>query len=278
MQPYIFWHMEVLLRERLLGPEYERGTLPRPVDADGLREHLRSRLADELVKPEDWEAACLQVLAWQERDEARATPIEERVVASFPKYPTVGCVKARMGREAAARYRAALEQIEDAEGLRGTFPDERTAHPWRTLELDAAVRAAVDVLAPNIGDPAAMEAAYEALVEDMKARKKVRSAARLARNADKRRMARELGLWLPNARDGVGPWLADPTTAPHARKLFDLAHQVSRRMRLARSYLQYIPKRRPTAQAKADLLQNIERMRGYLRGFALRAEAQKTAK
>lgn len=254
-----------LLCSRLLKPDYDAGVLPRDPQIDSLKEIYRESIADRLVVDEEWEEACQVVYSWQDRENTQGLSALQRVLQKFKRFPTVDRVRLSFGDERAEAYRAALETIESA-GL-AEFPDERFGSPWRKFDCDAAVSAVVNVVAPNVSDEEAMSDALGELMGELRARRRERCAMDKTALANRKRIARSLGIWFPIAKE-IDSWRGDPRTEKYMPVLEPLMNDVMRRMRLVRSYLQYIPRKRLSARACVDLPKNIERMRAYLRGFS----------
>jgi hypothetical protein len=249
---------------RLLRPDFDQGTLPRDIDVSVMREHFRARAVDDLVTDEEWEELCQRAAAWQDQEASkRDEPGLNKVLARFSRFPTIERVEEVFGRARAELYRAAL----DTAGDDPRFPNERHAYPWRKFDMDAAVTAVTRVIAPNMDDEVAMGAAFAQLVGELRARRMERSSMDTAELGKRKTVARSLGIWFPMTKD-LDAWRADPRTAGIMDEFIKVMKAVSRRMRLVRSYLQYIPRRRLSARACADLPMNLERMKAYLRGFA----------
>jgi hypothetical protein len=254
-----------LLCQRLLKPDYDAGTLMRDPQIDSLKDMYRETAVDRLVTDEDWEEACQMVYMWQDQENGQELSAYQRTLAKFKRFPTIDRVRASFGDERAEAYKAALETIEN-EGS-ASFPDERYSSPWRKFDCDAAVSAVTDVIAPNLNDEQAMSEALATLLGELRARRRERVVMDKATLVNRKKVARSLGIWFPMGKD-LDIWRSDPRTSKFMPLLEPLMNEVIKRMRLVRSYLQYIPRRRLSTRACIDLPKNIKRMQVYLRGFS----------
>lgn len=254
-----------LLCQRLLKPDYDAGTLVRDPQIDTLKEMYRESAVDRLITDEDWEEACQMVYAWQDQENTQGMSAIQRTLAKFKRFPTIDRVRASFGDERAEAYRAALEMIENDSSV--SFPDERYSSPWRKFDCDAAVSAVTNVIAPNLNDEQGMSDALAVLLGELRARRRERTVMDKATLTSRKKVARSLGIWFPMAKD-LDIWREDPRTGKYMYLLEPLMSEVMKRMRLVRSYLQYIPRRRLSTRACVDLPKNIRRMQVYLRGFS----------
>ena len=252
-----------LLCQRLLKPDYDAGTMTRDPQIDSLKEMYRETAVDRLITDDDWEEACQMVLAWQDQENTQGLSAFQRTLIKFKRFPTIDRVRASFGDERAESYRAALETIENTGGI---FPDERYSSPWRKFDCDAAISAVTDVIAPHLNDEQAMSDALTTLLGELRARRRERVVMDKATLTSRKKVARSLGIWFPMGKD-LDIWREDPRTSRHMDTLEPLMNEVMKRMRLVRSYLQYIPRRRLSTRACVDLPKNIKRMQVYLRGF-----------
>lgn len=254
--------------KRLARTEFDSGALPRSPSGNDLREYLGARMSSDFIAEEEWDEVAQRVAAWEEQEESkRGDSGLTQVLARFPRFPTVERVEELFGKTRAEAYKAALEQATEDPA----FPDERQAYPWRKFDMDAAVSVVTRVIAPNMGDDAAMVAALAHLVGELRARRRERASMDAAELGKRKSVARSLGIWFPMTKD-LDAWKADPRTAGIMPEFIRVMKSVIRRMRLVRSYLQYIPRRRLSARACADLPTNMDRMKAYLRGFARGAQ------
>lgn len=257
------------LKERLIQPDFDTGNLPVDIHVDALKERYAVALVDRLVRDEEWEAACHVACRMRDGEvDRRSAAIQmSDVLARYKRYPTVERVAASLGPERAGAYRAALERVEMDDGYRGLIPDERFGSPWRKPELEAVVSLMVDVVAPHIGDEAGMAAAFEWLVESVRSKRRERAASLTDSTREKRALAKSLGIWLPVPGD-MERWKTDPRTRDKMREFLPIMEEVVRRLRMVRSYLQYIPRRRICDKTISELPENLARMKAYLRGIA----------
>lgn len=242
--------------------DYESGYIPRDVGTDELKEIYRNDAVDRIISDDVWEEIRQRIEAWKEQDEETNMPVIVRLLKRFPRFPTVARVEEMFGMERASEYRNGLEVTENLPN----FPTDRHAYPWRKFEMDAAVSAVVKVVAPHINDEAGMSDALTKLVGELRARRRERSSMDTAELNRRKNIARSLGIWFPMAKD-LPAWRSDPRTQHRMKEFLAAMSEVTKRMRLVRSYLQYIPRRRLSARACADMHNNIERMKAYLRGF-----------
>jgi len=262
-----------LLCSRLLKPDYDAGVLIRDPQIDSLKDMYRGDAVDRLITDEDWEDACQMVYTWQDQENTQGLSAYQRTLAKFRRFPTIDRVRASFGDERAEAYRAALEAIEN-DTSSSSFPDERYSSPWRKFDCDAAVSAVTNVIAPNINDDQAMSDALSVLLGELRARRRERTVMDKATLASRKKVARSLGIWFPMGKD-LDIWREDPRTSKYMDTLEPLMNEVMKRMRLVRSYLQYIPRRRLSTRACVDLPKNIKRMQVYLRGFSVGVEKHK---
>ncbi len=255
-----------LLCRRLVKADFKRGNVPRDPQAQTLREHYGQRLADELVTEEEWDEVCQVIMSWQDAEEQQARPVLDRILARFSRFPTIERVSEILGTDRAEAYRTALERIECDQGdVSRRFPPERSAYPWRKFDMDSAVSIVVSVIAPNIGDEIGMSAAYQQLTLELRARRKERSSMSAAEFAKRKAFVRSLGIWFPITKD-IEAWKRDPRTRDIMPEFIETMNQVTGRMRMVRSMLQHIPRRRLSTRACADLPANLQRLKAYQRG------------
>lgn len=260
---------------RVLRKHFDSGMLPVDVQPDALREwccgtgDAALAFATALVADDEWTMVCDRVAAWQDVARDVSKPVLQRVFARFSRFPSLERVSESLGEDRAVAYLAALETIENDPALSAEFPSERASYAWRKFDLDAAVSVAIDVLAAHVGDEAAMSEAYTQLVLELRARRREKATvAQHAGDRDKRKaIVRSLGIWFPLPKD-ADIWRSDPRTAPRMSEFEALVARVSDRMKLVRSFLQHVPRRKLSNRTVKDLDANIERLRAYLRGEA----------
>ena len=264
-----------LLCGRILRRDFDAGELPQDVQPETLKQRYCGTgdaalaFVEALINDVEWSMSCERVAGWQDLDRERGKPVLQRIFARFSRYPTIDRVSDILGADRASEYRAALETIENDAALSLAFPSERVAYSWRKFDMDAAVTVTTDVLAPNAGDESAMANAYQRLVMELRARRKERASVLMhADDREKRKaLVRSLGIWFPLPKD-LDQWRTDPRTAPSMPEFEAIVSRVSDRMKLVRSYLQHVPRRRLSTRTCKDLAANLDRMRAYLRGEA----------
>ena len=254
--------------KRVVTVDFQSGDLPSSdINPEAMKEFYRDRLAASLVNDDEWEDICQRVLCWQELEHGHSRPIHERILCRFSKFPPIERVRDVLGESKALHYKTALEEIENDEKLSALFPNERVSYPWRKFDMDAAVAVVADVMAPNLGNPESMAVAYDELVAELRARRKERMDITAAEFGKRKVLVRALGIWFPITKD-IDRWKADPRTAPLMPEFLRVMDLVVERMKLVRSYLQHIPRRRMSTRACDDIEANLERMKAYLRGYA----------
>lgn len=261
-----------LLCARLLKQDFDSGTLVRDPQIDSLKEFYRDTMVDRLITDEEWEEACQVVYGWQDEENAQGLTTLQRTLLKFKRFPTVERVRVSFGDERAEAYKAALETLENS-NIPG-FPEERYSSPWRKFDCDAAVSVVVDILAPNIDDEDGMNEALNKLLGELRARRRERNVMDKSALKNRKGLARSLGIWFPITKD-LDLWRADPRTEKLMPILEPLMTEVMNRMRMVRSYLQYIPRKRLSARACADLPKNIRRMQIYMRGYTSATKTKK---
>lgn len=252
-----------IICKKAVRPLFDSGMIPQNPDVDSFRGNVS---ITDIVDDDVWDEVLQRVLTWQDQEDRQEDPPLAKVLKRFTRFPTVDRVRDVFGAARSEEYRAALEAIECNASTLQLFPAERYAYPWRKFDMDAAVSAVTEVIAPNIDMPENMTESLAKLVGELRARRRERSSMDSAEPEKRKSIARSLGIWFPMTKD-LGAWRTDPRTAPHMPLFIETMNEVMKRMRLVRSYLQYVPRRRLSARACADLAQNIKRMRAYLRGF-----------
>ena len=253
-----------LLCRRVVRADFQTGELPRTPDPNAIMGFYRDRMTSDFIKEDEWEEVCQRVITWQETEEQQSRPVISRILSRFTKYPPVERVREVLGEERAEDYRAALEAIEC---VSGQFPNERVSYPWRKFDMDAAVSVVTGVIAPNIGDEIGMNMAYQQLVGELRARRRERMNITAADFGRRKTVVRALGIWFPITKD-LEAWKKDPRTTTIMPEFLRVMGQVVDRMKMVRSYLQHIPRRRLSTRACQDLPANLERMKAYLKGFS----------
>jgi hypothetical protein len=256
-----------MLCKRVVRADFQTGELPHTPDPGALMEFYKQRLSTDFVKEDEWDEVCQRVLTWQEIEEQQGRPVLSRILNRFTKYPPTDRVKEVLGEERASSYRVGLETIECDPSISSQFPNERVSYPWRKFDMDAAVSVVTNVIAPNIGDEVGMTSAYQQLVCELRARRRERMNITAAEFGKRKIVVRALGIWFPITKD-LDAWKTDPRTASIMPEFLQVMSQVVERMKLVRSYLQHIPRRRLSTRACQDLPANLERMKAYLKGFS----------
>lgn len=255
-----------LLCKRVLRPDYENGVLQRNPQIESLKEDYRASLVDRLFTDDDWETACQVVYTWQDQERSMEENTFDKVLTKYRRFPTIEHVDSVFGADRAEMYRSALEIIQDRD-QQNKFPDEKYKGPWRKLDLDSTISVVTDVIAPNIDDESAMAVAFSRHMGEIRARRKERIVMDSVDTKSRKQLARSLGIWFPITKE-LQKWRDCPKTTKLMKELEPIMIKVVRRMKLVRSYLQYIPRRKLTSAAVADLPANIDRMKTYLKGFS----------
>ena len=256
-----------LMCKRLVKTDFQSGDLPRDPQTHVLKDYYKQRLVEELLTAEEWEEICQRVLSWQEMEQQQNKPILSRILSRFGRFPPVSRVDEVLGPERALAYKSALEAIENDGNTFGQFPAEMYAYPWRKFDMDAAVSVVTNVIAPNIGDEINMTASYQQLICEFRARRRERSSITALEFGKRKSAVRSLGIWFPIPRD-IDAWKNDPRTHMLMPEFIETMNQVVGRMRMVRSFLQHIPRRRLSTRACTDLPANLRRMKSYLKGDA----------
>jgi len=222
-----------------------------------------------LIKTQEWEEISQRVLMWQDTADARADGCNIRavllkVLGKIKRFPTLQKVSDLLGEDAAERYKASMETIESNSSMFSEFPEEKTAKGWNQMNCERAVALVTDVISPYGDDPIGMADAYARYMAECRAQAKERGMVGQTRVDERKAFARSLGIWLPRPTDHR-QWRSDPRTRENAPEFLQLSEQVFDRMRLARSILQYVRKRKFSEKSVADMEANMIRMRAYLR-------------
>jgi hypothetical protein len=260
-----------LLCRRIVRPDFDRGLVPGRI---GSPEDLVAVLGDggdvlrRLLSEAERSEICQRVNSWQDRVETSAGSYEgsslARILQATPRFPTLERVDALLGEEMAAMYGKALERIEADRGPYAGFPDERTNGGWSRQSAERAVSLVVDVIAPHGADPDAMAAAYARYMEEHRSQTREKKVTHGADREAKKAAAKSLGIWLPVPSD-LRQWEDDPRTADRAAEFQRLTIRTVDKMRIMRSVLQFIPRRKFSNHTVADLSPNVRRMRAYVR-------------
>jgi hypothetical protein len=231
-----------------------------------------------LVSDSEWLDVVQKVRAWQDVLETCSGSYEKsplsRILGKISKFPTVARVTTLLGEEMSEMYSDALERIEADPESFAEFPDDKTNGGWSKHSAERAVSLVVDVIAPNGRSPENMAAAYSKYSQELRAQIKEK---RITHNADRdarKLAARKLGIWLPTCGDSKH-WETDPRTCDRAAEFERLSIRVTDKMRIMRSVLQFIPRRRFSNHTVADMEANMERMKAYIKDGENRDSAKK---
>lgn len=290
-----------LLCKRLLRPDFESGKVPGRVscvdelldvyvpptlvtavleaDRDSIRRGCLDEFMKKLIKPGEWEEACQRVHAWQDELETCSGGYDRstlsRILLKNSKFPTVEKVAVLLGEEVAEDYKRSLETIEADPEPFAEFPDEKTSGGWNRHNAERAVSLVVDVIAPHGRDPEQMSAAYGRYMEELRSQNREKKITHNANKEQRKAAARSLGIWLPLQND-IPQWESDPRTCDRAAEFEKLVMRVMAKMRILRTVLQYIPRRRFSNHTVADLDHNMTRMRAYIKDDANKVKSSTT--
>ena len=268
-----------ILCDRVLRPDYESGIILRcPETADDLISVYHSDLS-RIVTAQEWDEALLRVQSWYEtksldgvpcgrkrpRESTSVKDIMSSILQRHGKFPSVGRVAELLGDESAEEYRAALESMETNPSAFSRFPDERVVSGWNMHTCERAVSLVVNVIAPYVAadDPDGMATSYGMYSRETKVRSRDISNSKSTDRTEKKLAARSLGIWLPVKSD-MGKWSTDLRTRDRAKAFFSLVSRTMDKMRVIRTVLQFVPKRRLSNATVEDLDTNMDRMRNYL--------------
>jgi hypothetical protein len=257
---------------RIVRPDFDAGYIPgRPSQEDLVKGYDPSSFARRLLTDTEWEDILQRVHTWQDEIDASCVSQGARSVATFNKimgkisrFPTVEKVRALVGEEAAEQYQEALEEMEKDPTSFATFPSERSSGGWNKQSAERAVALVTDVLVPHVHDPEAMIAAYGRFMDEYRSQQRERKLTHNASKEQRRAAARAMGIWLPMQSD-IPRWESDPRTAERAPEFEMMVIKVDDKMRILRSVLQYIPRRRFSNHTIDDLDRNMKRLRNYIR-------------
>jgi hypothetical protein len=238
---------------------------------EGDREQIRQQVTLDFLKravtEQEWAEACQRVNSWQDEVETASHTLERtplsRILAKFPKFPTVDRVRVLLGEEQAEAYRSALEAIEGNPDAYAEFPDERVSGGWNGHTAERAVSLVTDVIAPHESDPDKMASAFGRFMQELRSQNRERKMLRDATCSSRKVAARALGIWLPMPAD-MTRWESDARTAERAPEFEKLVQSVVAKMRILRSLLQFVPRRKFSNHTVEDMDRNMERMRSYI--------------
>jgi hypothetical protein len=268
-----------IMCKRVVRPGFDGGSIPGRVDGpDALRTALGEDIAGRLIRESEWFEMCQRVNSWQDRLETCAGAYDgsslSKILQTVSRFPTLDRARALLGEEMTTMYREALEHIEANRDLYSEFPDEKSNGGWSKQAAERAVALVIDVIAPHGSDPDGMSTAYGRYMEEYRSQTRERKVTHNVDREEKKRAARDLGIWLPISSD-LEKWEKDPRTIDRAAEFQRLSMRVVDKMRIMRSVLQFIPRRRFSTHTISDLDANIQRMRAYMRDSENRDEAKR---
>lgn len=262
---------------RVIRHDFDQGKIPGRVDGV---DSLLSSVGDitrRLVTDDEWAEVCQRIHSWQDALETCAGSYEKspltKILSKINRFPTVEKTEALLGEEMSELYANALEQIESNKELFAGFPDGMTSSGWTKHNAERAVALVVDVIAPHGKNAEDMAAAYAKYMEEYRAQSREKTITHNADKEQRKAAARTLGIWLPLSRD-LKMWETDPRTMDKAAEFERISTRVIDKMRIMRSVLQFIPRRRFSNHTVADLNANILRMKAYMRDSDNRDEAK----
>jgi hypothetical protein len=266
-----------VLCKRVVRPDFDVGKIRGR--AEGV-EDLVAALGDitrRLVNDAEWSEVCQRVHAWQDALETCAGSYEKsplsKILGKATKFPSVAKVTALLGEEMSELYSDALKQIESDPESFAEFPDERTNGGWDKHAAERAVALVVDVIAPHGRDLDGMSAAYAKYMEEFRSQNREKKITQNADRDARKAAAKSLGIWLPMPGD-FGLWESDPRTCDKAAEFERLTIRVTEKMRIMRSVLQFIPRRRFSNHTVVDMENDMDRMKAYIRDSENRDEAK----
>jgi hypothetical protein len=249
----------------LIREDFDAGVLPQNPDWQDIRDIFGPRLAYEFISTHVWEEATERIRSWEDVEAQKSIPIMRRIASRFYKYPSYAKVTKLLGEDIATQYRTAFEVIENDSTAFLLFAINSQPGPTRKFDVECAVSVIVDIISPFLNNFEAMERAYNAFVYRLRARRRERMLIATAKNSDKKVIVRSIGIWFPMTKD-IPRWLSDPRTREVMPEFLNVMKQVWGKMKLVRSYLQYVPRRGMSVRACADINNNLKRMKSYLRG------------
>lgn len=291
-----------LLCRRVIRPDFENGKIPGRMSGvaelvdkyvpqtivtavqEEDREMLRKEILDgfmmKLITDYEWDQVCQRIHAWQDELETNAGSYDRsslsKILLKTPKFPTVDRVRTLLGEEIAEEYKNALEIIESDPDTFAEFPEEKTSGGWNRHTAERAVCLVTDVIAPHAKNPEDMAAAYGKYMEELRSQNREKKVTQNATKTTRKAAARALGIWLPLQSD-TEQWETDPRTCDKAPDFEKLVMQVVGKMRILRSVLQYIPRRKFSNHTVADMDANMERMRNYMKDAENKKKRDKTS-
>jgi hypothetical protein len=259
-----------VLCKRLIRGKFDAGIIPGRISG---KEELITMLSGanvcDILKDIELEDICQHVHSWQDQIETCSKTYDGSspllmILQQVTKFPTVEKAKSLLGEEMSDMYVEALEKIEKRPDVYSEFPDERSNGGWSKQSAERAVSLVVDVIAPYGSDPNGMLVAYTKYMEEYRSQQREK---RITHNVDgdaRKVAARNLGIWFPVSAD-LQKWETDPRTRDRAADFQRLVIRTMEKMRIMRSVLQYIPRRRFSNHTIDDMDANMARMEAYVK-------------
>ena len=275
-----------ILCKRILKPDFNSGALMVCPDSSSslasIYDNPEMNFISRMIDPQEWEDALFRVQSWRDESELRGSSSnsgknksKKRMLSSkdamsailekHSKFPTIEKAVALLGEDRANEYRNALEMIENDSSAYSRFPDEKISSGWNRHTCERAVSLVVDVIGPNIesDDPNDMTLAYGRYTRESRVRTREKAVANTGDRNLKKTAAKALGIWFPFPSD-MDKWKLDDRTRRRYAEFSDVVTRATDKMRIMRTVLQFIPKRKLCNATVADLDANIERIKNYL--------------
>jgi hypothetical protein len=246
-----------IIRDRVLIDKYKNGLITADLDIS----ELKKIIGNDFVYDEEWEELYQIVSNWHDIDSQKEKNIMDVIFDRFYRFPTIERVTTVLGEHKGEIYKIALETIESNDIIINL-----SAYPWRKFDMDTAANVIIDVISPNIGNDVSMRMAFNRLVSEIKARRREKTRLLACNSMEKKKVVKDMGIWFPISKD-IDRWKSDPRTKDLMPDFITLMDSVIKRMRIVRSYLQHIPRRRISNKACQDIRNNMERMKKYLNGY-----------
>jgi len=279
-----------LLCRRVIRPDFDTGKIPGRVssageliekylpltivsavleeDRDSIRRECVEGFFMKLVTEEEWDQVCQRLHAWQDELETSAGTYDRsplsKILLKNSKFPTVERIRSLLGEEMAEEYKNALECMEADPDTFAEFPEEKTSGGWNRHTAERAVSLVTDVIVPHAKNPEDMAAAYGKYMEELRSQNREKKITHNATKSARKTAARALGIWLPLQSD-TEQWETDPRTCDRAPEFEKLVIRVVEKMRILRSVLQYIPRRKFSNHTVMDMEANMVRMQNYMK-------------
>jgi hypothetical protein len=267
-----------ILCRRVVRPDFDQGKIPGRLESVEDLVAATGDITRRIVNDSEWTEVCQRVHAWQDALESCAGSYEKsplsKILGRTTKFPTVDRVTTLLGEEMSELYSEALESIEANSEYFAEFPEDRTNGGWSKHSAERAVSLVVDVIAPYGSNPEGMLSAYAKYMEEFRSQNREKKVTQNADREARKTAARNLGIWLPIPGDSKS-WETDPRTCDMAAEFERLSMRVTDKMRIMRSVLQFIPRRRFSNHTIADMGANMTRMRAYIRDGDNRDEVEK---